>query len=314
MNKYITTDVGGLPIVLDDFRFIDDSVRNAFNGFSGAFGKDTEDGYLLQGATVAPDFPNFDVRAGYIVFGGEIFQVLAATVPAPSVGQELVWAIDSTFDPAGNKTFDSGGTFDTYEIRRAHVVSAVVVASSLLAEGTPTIHEKIAILAGAHLGDFTEIDLFGSASVVQLDAGLAEIAPTQAPGTGSFLRYNIQGKKITCTFKINDIILKTFGVSNCVAIRINSLPFTFNSDHIQTATCKVVSPSHADVLQGIHVVETEAGTNNLRFRLLTNSGSFATWNRGYEFAAIPSKTLTVTASTTFSPTFDVDGSFAFEID
>ena len=146
MNKFITTDVGGLPIVLDDFRFIDDSVRNAFAGFSGAFGNTTQDGYRLQGASLTPNAGNFDVAAGYIVFGGEIFQVNAATISAPLAGQRHIWAINTAFDSAGSKTFDSGATFDTYQLRTAHAVSALVTPASLEAFETPTIHDKIEAL------------------------------------------------------------------------------------------------------------------------------------------------------------------------
>lgn len=312
MNKFKTTDVGGLPIVLDDFRFIDDSVRNAFFGTTGAFGNTTQDGYRLQGASVVFNSPNYDVEAGYIVFGGEVFEVLAATVAPPLVGQRLIWAIDSTFDPAGNKTFDSGGTFDTYELRRAHVISSVVTPTSLEVLATPTIHEKIAELSAPTLGAWVNIDLDSSADVVQIDAGSTEVAPVQAPQAGSFLKYNIVGKRVHVVFCVKNLITTTFTISNATAIRFRNLPFTFKGDE-QKAEFSARCLSHADGLSGAHAVKSFTATADFDLNLETWDASTAAFNRFYEFTGTPSKNMQATAVTTSQLRWEFHGSFTFEL-
>jgi len=306
MNKFITTDVGGLPIVLDDFRFIDDSVRNAFFGLAGAFGNTTQDGYRLQGASLTPNAGNFDVEAGYIVFNGEIFQVNAATVPPASVGQRLIWSINTAYDSAGSKTFDSGATFDTYQLRTAHVISALVTPASLEALDTPTIHDKIEALKPDQT--FETIDLAGDPDVMQNDntAGTGnDIALTTLPQAGDYLRYNINGKIITINFYFQ-VVTTTNTASAASSLIIKNLPFTF--ENINQNGVYVANSGITEAASGTHPVKMEAASNRLVFQLLSTQGNNLSFNRKYALNAVPAKLITPTADVLTSFGWIVSGS------
>lgn len=144
MNKFITTDNGGLPIQLDDFRFIDDSVRNAFKGLISAFGINPDESFILSGAGSTLNGPNYDIAAGYICLNGEVLEVEAHSIPTTlGPGEAHVWRLKTTFDPAGLKTFESTLSFDTYEIRQAEVVVEVPVGG-FMPMLAPTIHQRMA--------------------------------------------------------------------------------------------------------------------------------------------------------------------------
>ena len=128
MNKFITTDNGGLPLQLDDLRFIDDSVRNALKGILSAYGIDPADSFILSGCAVTSGFGGvvWDVAAGYISLDGEVLEVTAHSITKTLLpGEKHVWRILTTNDPAGLKTFQSTVSYNTYQIRQAEVVAAV---------------------------------------------------------------------------------------------------------------------------------------------------------------------------------------------
>lgn len=314
MNKFITTDVGGLPITLDDFRFIDDSVRNAFFGFSGAFGSATEDGFTLQGAGVTFNGLSYDVAAGYIAYGGEIFEVLAHNVAAPGVGETLIWRINTSNDPAGNKTFDSGGTFDTYQLRRASVISFVAVASSLPAVGTPTIHEKIAELSGPTLGAWTTIDLNGSTDVVQNNTptgGGADTATVLPPVAGDYLRYNIVGNVVNLVWKFSTRTT-TAATAAANSILIKGLPFTFENID-QSGAYMAYTNTAQNGLTGMNECFNIPNSNVLGFKLVTIGGNEASFNRFYVFEPSGDTALDATAATAQEFTWSIRGNATFVI-
>ena len=126
MNKFITTDNGGLPIQLDDFRFIDDSVRGAFKGMLSAYGIDPADSFIISGCAVTDGGTNWNIAAGYISLDGEVLEVDAHTVTKTLVGSEQhFWQIVTSNDPAGLKTFQSTISYNTYQVRKGNVVAAV---------------------------------------------------------------------------------------------------------------------------------------------------------------------------------------------
>lgn len=314
MNKLITTNVGGHPWTLDDFRFEQDANRNAFLALAGAFGINNEDGYILQGATVTFSGPNYDVAAGYITLQGEIFEVLAASVPPPGGGQRLVWAIDSSFDPAGNKTYDSGGTFDTYELRRAHVISAIVNPSSLEALDTPTIQQKILEQSGA-LQQWTTIDLNGSTDLTQNDNGTGtgnDISLVTNPQLGSYLKYIVTGKRVEIQFALISLKTTTHDVSNCASLKLENLPFTFKGNHrgIWNGECT----NFAGSISGNHRFSCLDGESTILFNNIAPfQPSIASFNRLYTWDTAPSMDVAPAAGTANEHVWVIYGGGTFEI-
>ena len=76
-NKFITTDLGGLPFELDDLRFLEqaeaDSVEGILSGFNSPVS--IPNSYILSGATVTDAGATLDVVAGWIAYNGEVVKV-----------------------------------------------------------------------------------------------------------------------------------------------------------------------------------------------------------------------------------------------
>jgi len=313
MNKFITTNNGGLPYVLDDIRFEQDAVREAFLGLVNSWGVANEESYILNGCEITVG-ATIDITAGHVVIQGEIYKVLAqsitATVPP---GEELVFEVVTSFDPAGNKTFDSGATFDTYENRRAQLAYQTIGASNFKALTAPTIHRKIFEKTQQFEGVWQTIDLDGSTDVVQIDGSNNEIAPNGTPQTGSFLKYNIKGKRVHVAFNIFNISITSFTTSNAAKIRFRNLPFSFVNGFDQSATYTAICPTHLAAVSGVHPVLMDQSVNRFDVQLLTTQGSAASFNRLYDISATPEKRLVVDASTSFTPSWNLKGSFVAEI-
>ncbi len=118
MNKFITTDNGGLPLVLDDIRWfmgqnstLPAGVYQAFNGLLLTFGTD----FIISGC----ENPSGNtINAGWIMLGSEILRVDAHSK------SDTYYAKVTTNDATGNKTFQSGSLVDTYQKNRGVVNAA----------------------------------------------------------------------------------------------------------------------------------------------------------------------------------------------
>ena len=144
MNKFITSDNGGLPIQLDDFRFIDDAVRDALTGIMSAYGIAADESFILSGAGSTLNGLNYDIADGYISLDGEILKVTAHSIPtALAAGESHVWKLKTANDPAGLKTFESTIAYNTYQIRGAEVV-AEVPSGVFMPMVAPKIYDRFA--------------------------------------------------------------------------------------------------------------------------------------------------------------------------
>jgi hypothetical protein len=130
MNNLKTTDLGRMPIVLDDLRFINDSLKEVINGIVA---HDTSSVVILSGCEI--DYTSLsagtlNMTAGAVYYNGEIYSVNAVT----SMTYDLTvrWEIEETNDPAGLKTFASGTSHNTYKIRKAVVKQGGTVPSGAL--------------------------------------------------------------------------------------------------------------------------------------------------------------------------------------
>lgn len=120
MDKFKTTGLGGLPLLLDDIRqFLgrltspaNHGIYQAFNNMLGGFGTD----FIVQGCVVSGSTGAFSITEGWILLSGELMKV-DAQGPFDEAS-DLTFTKVTTFDPRGNKDFLNGSTADTYEQNR----------------------------------------------------------------------------------------------------------------------------------------------------------------------------------------------------
>lgn len=119
MNNLDTTNLGRMPIVLDDLRFINNSIKEMLNGIVG---HDNSVPIILSGCEVdliAYGSGTLNMTAGCVYFNNEIFLINA--IAGMSITSFLYFEAVETNDSAGFKTFGDGSTHDTYKLRVAEV-------------------------------------------------------------------------------------------------------------------------------------------------------------------------------------------------
>lgn len=127
MNKLINTHNGGYPFVLDDLRFVDTSVRDAFKGVVSAVARPTltNDGFLFDNQ----DFPDsvsvsnsWIFPETYCYLNGEIYLIPETTLNSlPATGKYYILEtnITNSGTAPGLKVFQDGLSHETYQIRSA---------------------------------------------------------------------------------------------------------------------------------------------------------------------------------------------------
>ncbi len=117
MNNLDTTQLGRMPIVLDDLRFINDSIKEALNGIVA---HDDTTVVVLSGCIVdytALASGTLNMTSGSIFWNGEIFKV--AAVSGITYDLTVRWEMFESNDPAGQKTFANASVHQTYKVRTA---------------------------------------------------------------------------------------------------------------------------------------------------------------------------------------------------
>lgn len=131
MNKFKTLYNGGLPLTLDDFRWIDDSYRSALYGILSGFGVADQTTFILSGCAKTISGGIVTIAEGYVSLGGEICFVPTHTYSEPTGGDVDYWVLDLSYDSAGNKVFQNSDLNSTYEVRVAQLtVGSTVPAGS----------------------------------------------------------------------------------------------------------------------------------------------------------------------------------------
>jgi len=119
MNKLKTIENGGFPFVLDDLRWMDLGIRNAFLGIFSAFNSDN--GFIVSGCVKTIDTGTVTITEGYIVLSGEIYYLPTQSYSEAVAGEVEIVSIDLSYDVNGNKIFQNGSNNSTYEIRNVKV-------------------------------------------------------------------------------------------------------------------------------------------------------------------------------------------------
>lgn len=119
MNNLDTTQLGRMPIVLDDLRFINDSIKEVLNGIVA---HDNSTVVILSGCIVdyaALAGGTLNMTAGSVFWNNEIFKVPAVSGMAYDL--TVRWELVEVNDPAGLKTFANSTTHQTYKLRTVEV-------------------------------------------------------------------------------------------------------------------------------------------------------------------------------------------------
>lgn len=127
MNKLINTDNGGYPFVLDDLRFQDDAVREAFKGSLRSVARPTltNDGFLFDDLDTPTSISSSDswiFPETYCYLNGEIYLIPETILnSSPTTAKKYVLETNYSYTGTtpGLKTFQDGNTHETYQIRRA---------------------------------------------------------------------------------------------------------------------------------------------------------------------------------------------------
>ncbi len=178
MNNFKTDYDGGLPLVLDDFRWIDEGYRKAFYGIMSAFGVTDQETFILSGCTRSVSSGTVSITEGYVSIGGEVCYVPPHSYSEPGGGDVEFWVVDLSFDSAGLKTFQNSSLNNAYEVRSAVVsVGSVVPPGSTSYGDTKTIFQIMA----EKIPDITGIKRY-CANLTQTG--------TSAPGIPTFIKEN----------------------------------------------------------------------------------------------------------------------------
>jgi hypothetical protein len=126
MNKLITTNNGGFPLVLDDLRFLDEAYRDAFKHIIQGFIPDIDvnnSALILKGCerTTVGIFPEIitTYNPGIVAINGEIC-VFDGLIEG--IGPVRSWSLKADLDPSGTKVFKNGDSNTVYQLRTAELI------------------------------------------------------------------------------------------------------------------------------------------------------------------------------------------------
>jgi len=131
MNRLKTTDIGGFPLRLDDFRWIDEAERETFLGVIKTL-IGAQNNCILYGCEVV-DSEQGDVwecTDGFVFFNDEIYYVAAHNVVHDN--NVLYFGEDIDYDSDGYKVFENTDEHQAYEIRRAKLFSGTTAPSDTM--------------------------------------------------------------------------------------------------------------------------------------------------------------------------------------
>lgn len=154
--KRLKTDIdGGMPIVLDDIRFMYESLSDTVKGLVSTY-MGTGSALILSGCEITSSgSPNvvLNFAPGYIAYDGEVYYFEG--------GQNLVFipngtyfVVNKNYLPEGNKSFKYTGSQDTYEV----VTLGVVTSYSAPAEYLFHINDMMSVDAYIETKIQTEVN------------------------------------------------------------------------------------------------------------------------------------------------------------
>ncbi len=158
MNKLKNTDqTGGYPLVMDDFRFLQDAFREGFKAHLNAISR-LELGGAIERRLVFADDSDLLIDASnswtfpetYVYSAGELYRIPETVLNSSPSGYYYVFSPAISNDPNGTKTFQDASTHETHEIRQGSIVR----------EQTPLLSDFIVLDGSASGYTFRDINLY----------------------------------------------------------------------------------------------------------------------------------------------------------
>lgn len=209
MNRLKTTDTGGFPLRLDDFRWLDEAEREAFLGVVKTLIGDEEQ-CILYGCeiTIEPG-TGWDCTEGFVFFNDEIYYVAAHWVDWPTDPYSLYFEEDIDHDSDGYKVFENTGTHETYEIRRAKLNTGATAPPNTMPWDTD---DFITILK-------VRLDLYQPPPVtgwttVALNSGNVTLLSGSLSSVSGDITYKIDGKTIFVAINLITVVSSPGGSLN----------------------------------------------------------------------------------------------------
>ena len=123
MDKLITTSSGGIPIILDDLRWLtgQESNQAIIQAVEDLLrGEVLSDDFIVSGLVLSGSNPIKSLTAGWVMLGGDLLQVAARTADIDDSTDNRI-ILSTTNNSAGLKTLLNGSTADTYQQNRGIV-------------------------------------------------------------------------------------------------------------------------------------------------------------------------------------------------
>lgn len=147
MDKIKFDPLGGYGLDLEDFIFLQNSVRDCFKALT----KIVDGDYIISGCNASLGV----ISQGYMVISGEIYYFPGAASPLVAYPNVAVWVPDVSNDSNGIKLLENGATHNAHEKRRAKIGSVhFSLASSYMQVGSePRMPSKLVNVIAADNAD-----------------------------------------------------------------------------------------------------------------------------------------------------------------
>jgi hypothetical protein len=118
MNNLKTTDLGGFPFNLDDWRFQVEEIKSLTQKFAelGLGGIN----FIVSGCELTDTGTNWELSAGVVMLNGELRRVRPGSLPKNTATKFGIQEINEpSSNVAATKIFQNGDTFNVWELREA---------------------------------------------------------------------------------------------------------------------------------------------------------------------------------------------------
>ena len=163
MNRLIIPN-GGMPLHGDDFRWIQDGVKDGIKGLVHLFASPYNGNIVLSGCAASYIAGNLSLTPGYVSIDYEVCYFPGATITVPSGGASLKLSI--TYDTGGLDVFADLVSRNTYEIRTCQLTDGIADGSEVVVynSGLASIPRLQTIIEAYTVNSLVSQDITGFAN------------------------------------------------------------------------------------------------------------------------------------------------------
>lgn len=301
MDKFLTTDLGGIPESWDDLRWYlgqesNQGIYQALNNIQGAAGTD----YVVQGCVVSGTAPTQSMTEGWIVLSGELMKVVAISGTLDT-GTNYTFTKVSTTNTSGDKTMQNAGTVNSYQENRG-----------VLSGGAGSLNILTGVRLDTVYGAWKTFDMTGNVYTnTSSGGGGTSTAVVQGPQSGSYFKYRLVGKTVDFKIRMVDVITSSYDVAQAYSIVIDNLPFT--AADFTNIGASLVCESHDSAVSNTGLCNISSVANKLWFNNKLFRNSSILFNLQYTFDTTPSMLAVDTGNHTTQQRWTLAASGTIEI-